>query len=92
MSFGGANQKFPMSGIGFENQQGMGSSPGGLMNSEMVTYPTLGRSVVNVVHVWLSSWWERLPAAFKHEGRQAEQDGRIRVVSFTAVFGRFAGC
>ncbi|XP_072226380.1 splicing factor, proline- and glutamine-rich [Leuresthes tenuis] len=35
MSFGGANQKFPMSGIGFENQQGMGSSSGGLMNSEM---------------------------------------------------------
>uniref|UniRef100_UPI0037E80793 splicing factor, proline- and glutamine-rich isoform X2 n=1 Tax=Semicossyphus pulcher TaxID=241346 RepID=UPI0037E80793 len=32
MSFGAANQKFPMGGMG---QQGMGASPGGLMGNEM---------------------------------------------------------
>lgn len=40
MPFGGGNQKFPMGGMGFEGQQGMGSSPGGLLGNEMVTYPT----------------------------------------------------
>lgn len=49
MPFGGPNQKFPMGGMGFEGQQGMGPSAGGLMGNEMVTYPILGRSVVNVV-------------------------------------------
>ncbi|KAM4539401.1 splicing factor, proline- and glutamine-rich isoform 2-T2 [Odontesthes bonariensis] len=39
MSFGGANQKF--AGIGFENQQGMGSSSGGL-NNEMERRPMAG--------------------------------------------------
>uniref|UniRef100_A0A3Q0QSD5 Splicing factor proline/glutamine-rich n=1 Tax=Amphilophus citrinellus TaxID=61819 RepID=A0A3Q0QSD5_AMPCI len=34
MSFGGSSQKFSMSGLGFEGQQGMGG-PGGLMGSEM---------------------------------------------------------
>lgn len=29
-----------MGGMGFEGQQGMGSSPGGLLGNEMVTYPT----------------------------------------------------
>uniref|UniRef100_A0A3Q3JDX7 RRM domain-containing protein n=1 Tax=Monopterus albus TaxID=43700 RepID=A0A3Q3JDX7_MONAL len=36
MSFGASGQKFPMSGMGFEGQQGMGSSSGGLMGNEMV--------------------------------------------------------
>lgn len=31
----GAGQKFPMGGMGFEGQQGMGQSPGGLMGNEM---------------------------------------------------------
>ncbi|XP_030004108.1 splicing factor, proline- and glutamine-rich [Sphaeramia orbicularis] len=35
MSFGSSNQKFPMSGLGFEGQQGMGSSSGGMMGNEM---------------------------------------------------------
>ncbi|XP_067468354.1 splicing factor, proline- and glutamine-rich isoform X1 [Thunnus thynnus] len=35
MPFGGSNQKFPMGGLGFEGQQGMGPSSGGLMNNEM---------------------------------------------------------
>ncbi|KAM6973914.1 splicing factor, proline- and glutamine-rich [Tautogolabrus adspersus] len=35
MPFGAANQKFPMGGLGFEGQQGMGASPGGLMGNEM---------------------------------------------------------
>ncbi|XP_039977890.1 splicing factor, proline- and glutamine-rich isoform X2 [Xiphias gladius] len=35
MPFGASNQKFPMSGMGFEGQQGMGSSSGGLMGNEM---------------------------------------------------------
>lgn len=35
MSFGGANQKFSMGGLGFEGQQGMGSPAGGLMGNEM---------------------------------------------------------
>uniref|UniRef100_A0A3Q3J870 RRM domain-containing protein n=1 Tax=Monopterus albus TaxID=43700 RepID=A0A3Q3J870_MONAL len=35
MSFGASGQKFPMSGMGFEGQQGMGSSSGGLMGNEM---------------------------------------------------------
>ncbi|KAM6899778.1 LOW QUALITY PROTEIN: splicing factor, proline- and glutamine-rich [Xenentodon cancila] len=35
MSFGGSGQKFPMSGLAFEGQQGMGSSSGGLMGNEM---------------------------------------------------------
>ncbi|XP_019126323.1 splicing factor, proline- and glutamine-rich isoform X2 [Larimichthys crocea] len=35
MPFGASNQKFPMGGLGFEGQQGMGSSPGGLMGNEM---------------------------------------------------------
>lgn len=41
MSFGGSSQKFSMSGLGFESQQGMGG-PGGLMGNEMVMYPTCG--------------------------------------------------
>lgn len=40
MPFGGANQKFPMGGLGFEGQKGMGPAAGGLMGNEMVTYPT----------------------------------------------------
>lgn len=40
MSFGAAGQKFPMGGLGFEGQQGMGSSPGGLMGNDMVMYST----------------------------------------------------
>lgn len=43
MPFGAANQKFSMGGMGFEGQQGMGPSPGGLMGNEMVTYPTFGK-------------------------------------------------
>ncbi|XP_037330268.2 splicing factor, proline- and glutamine-rich isoform X2 [Pungitius pungitius] len=35
MPFGGANQKFPMGGLGFEGQKGMGPSAGGLMGNEM---------------------------------------------------------
>ncbi|XP_076610122.1 splicing factor, proline- and glutamine-rich [Chaetodon auriga] len=35
MSFGASNQKFPMGGLGFEAQQGMGPSSGGLMGNEM---------------------------------------------------------
>lgn len=35
-----SNQKFPMGGLGFEGQPGMGPSAGGLMNNEMVMYPT----------------------------------------------------
>ncbi|KAM9340322.1 splicing factor, proline- and glutamine-rich isoform 1-T1 [Symphorus nematophorus] len=35
MSFGGSNQKFPMGALGFEGQQGMGSSAGGLLGNEM---------------------------------------------------------
>ncbi|XP_070702046.1 splicing factor, proline- and glutamine-rich [Pempheris klunzingeri] len=35
LPFGGANQKFPMGGLGFEGQQGMGPSSGGLMGNEM---------------------------------------------------------
>ncbi|XP_029919213.1 splicing factor, proline- and glutamine-rich isoform X2 [Myripristis murdjan] len=36
MSFGTPNQKFPMGGMGFEGQQGMGGpSPGGMMGNEM---------------------------------------------------------
>ncbi|CAG02317.1 unnamed protein product, partial [Tetraodon nigroviridis] len=35
MSFGAAGQKFPMGGLGFEGQQGMGASPGGLMGNDM---------------------------------------------------------
>ncbi|XP_071369670.1 splicing factor, proline- and glutamine-rich-like isoform X1 [Centroberyx affinis] len=36
MSFGTPNQKFPMGGMGFEGQQGMGGpSPGGMMPNEM---------------------------------------------------------
>ncbi|KAM4597537.1 splicing factor, proline- and glutamine-rich-like isoform 2-T2 [Polymixia lowei] len=36
MPFGGPNQKFPMGGMGFEGQQGMGGpSPGGMMPNEM---------------------------------------------------------
>ncbi|XP_074542901.1 splicing factor, proline- and glutamine-rich isoform X2 [Halichoeres trimaculatus] len=35
MPFGASGQKFPMGGLGFEGQQGMGASSGGLMGSEM---------------------------------------------------------
>lgn len=35
MSFGGSNQKFPMGGLSFEGQQGMGSASGSLMGKEM---------------------------------------------------------
>uniref|UniRef100_A0A3Q1FTV8 Splicing factor proline/glutamine-rich n=1 Tax=Acanthochromis polyacanthus TaxID=80966 RepID=A0A3Q1FTV8_9TELE len=35
MPFGGSGQKFPMSGLGFEGQQGMGQSSGGLLGNEM---------------------------------------------------------
>ncbi|XP_028256317.1 splicing factor, proline- and glutamine-rich [Parambassis ranga] len=35
MPFGGAAQKFPMSGLGFEGQKGMGAPSGGLMGNEM---------------------------------------------------------
>ncbi|XP_004074122.1 splicing factor, proline- and glutamine-rich [Oryzias latipes] len=36
ISFGGSSQNFPMSGLGFDAQQGMGSSSGGLMANEML--------------------------------------------------------
>nr|XP_046274103.1 splicing factor, proline- and glutamine-rich isoform X2 [Scatophagus argus] len=42
MPFGGSNQKFPMGGMGFEGQQGMGSSSGGLMGNEMDPRPLEG--------------------------------------------------
>ncbi|XP_041868079.1 splicing factor, proline- and glutamine-rich [Melanotaenia boesemani] len=35
MSFGASSQKFPMPGLNFEAQQGMGASSGGLMGNEM---------------------------------------------------------
>ncbi|XP_075995442.1 splicing factor, proline- and glutamine-rich [Genypterus blacodes] len=36
MAFGASGQKFPMGGMGFEGQQGIGGpSPGGMMNNEM---------------------------------------------------------
>ncbi|KAM8841565.1 splicing factor, proline- and glutamine-rich isoform 2-T2 [Spinachia spinachia] len=35
MPFGGANQKFPMGGLGFDGQKGMGQAAGGLMGNEM---------------------------------------------------------
>ncbi|XP_005802900.1 splicing factor, proline- and glutamine-rich isoform X1 [Xiphophorus maculatus] len=35
MAFSGSNQNFAMSGLGFEGQSGLGSSPGGMMTSEM---------------------------------------------------------
>ncbi|XP_061597275.1 splicing factor, proline- and glutamine-rich [Cololabis saira] len=35
MAFGGSGQKFPMNALGFEGQQGMGSSSAGLMANEM---------------------------------------------------------
>ncbi|KAF3707150.1 Splicing factor, proline- and glutamine-rich DNA-binding p52/p100 complex [Channa argus] len=35
MAFGASNQKFPMGGLGFEGQQGLGPSAGGLMGNEM---------------------------------------------------------
>uniref|UniRef100_A0A1A7YGH1 Splicing factor proline/glutamine rich (Polypyrimidine tract binding protein associated) n=1 Tax=Iconisemion striatum TaxID=60296 RepID=A0A1A7YGH1_9TELE len=35
MSFGGSSQKFQMSGLNFDSQAGLGSSPGGLINNEM---------------------------------------------------------
>ncbi|XP_023118971.1 splicing factor, proline- and glutamine-rich isoform X1 [Amphiprion ocellaris] len=35
LPFGGSGQKFPMSGLGFEGQQGMGPSSGGLLGNEM---------------------------------------------------------
>ncbi|XP_070777619.1 splicing factor, proline- and glutamine-rich [Enoplosus armatus] len=35
MPFGASNQKFPMGGLGFEGQKGMGPSSGGLMGNEM---------------------------------------------------------
>uniref|UniRef100_A0A3Q4MZ05 Splicing factor proline/glutamine-rich n=1 Tax=Neolamprologus brichardi TaxID=32507 RepID=A0A3Q4MZ05_NEOBR len=41
MSFGGSSQKFSMSGLGFESQQGMGG-PGGLMGNEMDPRPLEG--------------------------------------------------
>lgn len=39
----GNNQKFPMGGLGFEGQQGMGPAAGGLMGNEMVMYPIIWR-------------------------------------------------
>lgn len=41
MPFGGAGQKFPMGGLGFDGQPGIGTSPGNLMGNEMVMYPLL---------------------------------------------------
>ncbi|XP_014851813.1 PREDICTED: splicing factor, proline- and glutamine-rich-like isoform X2 [Poecilia mexicana] len=35
MAFSGSSQNFAMSGLGFEGQSGLGSSPGGMMTSEM---------------------------------------------------------
>lgn len=43
MAFGASSQKFPMGGMGFDGQQGLGPSPGGLMGNEMVMYPTFGK-------------------------------------------------
>lgn len=44
MPFGASGQKFPMGGLGFEGQQGMGSSPGGLLGNDMVMYPTYDKT------------------------------------------------
>uniref|UniRef100_A0A8C5DMX4 RRM domain-containing protein n=1 Tax=Gouania willdenowi TaxID=441366 RepID=A0A8C5DMX4_GOUWI len=35
LPFGGSGQKFPLGGLGFEGQQGMGTPSAGLMNNEM---------------------------------------------------------
>ncbi|XP_026203280.1 splicing factor, proline- and glutamine-rich isoform X2 [Anabas testudineus] len=42
MAFGGSNQKFPMGGMGFDGQQGLGPSSGGLMGNEMEPRPLEG--------------------------------------------------
>ncbi|XP_008302671.1 splicing factor, proline- and glutamine-rich isoform X2 [Stegastes partitus] len=42
LPFGGSNQKFPMGGLGFEGQQGMGPSSGGLLGNEMEPRPIEG--------------------------------------------------
>ncbi|XP_017291827.1 splicing factor, proline- and glutamine-rich isoform X2 [Kryptolebias marmoratus] len=42
MSFGGNNQQFSMSGLGFESQAGLGSSPGSLIGNEMERRPMEG--------------------------------------------------
>ncbi|XP_069572841.1 splicing factor, proline- and glutamine-rich isoform X2 [Brachyistius frenatus] len=42
MAFGAANQKFPLGGLGFEGQQGIGPSAGGLMGNEMEPRPIEG--------------------------------------------------
>ncbi|XP_035800803.1 splicing factor, proline- and glutamine-rich isoform X2 [Amphiprion ocellaris] len=42
LPFGGSGQKFPMSGLGFEGQQGMGPSSGGLLGNEMEPRPIAG--------------------------------------------------
>lgn len=54
MPFGGAGQKFPMSGLGFDGQPGIGASPGSLLGNEMVMYPIYDNtSSFYSSHVWL---------------------------------------
>lgn len=82
MPFGGGNQKFPMGGMGFEGQQGMGSSPGGLLGNEMVTYPTFYKVCEDlfIVCVWLSFLLEKHPADFKHEDRLKEKERELQTI------------
>uniref|UniRef100_A0A3B3CG98 Splicing factor proline/glutamine-rich n=1 Tax=Oryzias melastigma TaxID=30732 RepID=A0A3B3CG98_ORYME len=42
ISFGGSNQNFPVSGLGFDAQQGMGTTSGGMMANEMEPLPIQG--------------------------------------------------
>lgn len=81
MPFGASNQKFPMGGLGFEGQQGMGPSSGGLLGNEMVTYPTFWK-----IRSWCSLCSALLfvgktpQLIFKHEGLLAKQDGETRMI------------
>lgn len=65
MPFGASGQKFPMGGLGFEGQQGMGSSPGGLLGNDMVMYRTYDKT--SSLYSLFMAFYLLLPSLLKHK-------------------------
>lgn len=75
MPFGGAGQKFPMGGLGFEGQPGIGASPGSLMGNEMVMYPIYDKTSF-FYSMWTVLILLLLQTLFKSKDQWVKQDLR----------------
>lgn len=88
MPFGASGQKFPMGGLGFEGQQGMGSSPGGLLGNDMVMYPTYDKTS-SLFSLFIAFFLLLHPAYLNT--RRVGESGLERRLMFPTVPGCLAG-